>query len=290
MDLCSPREGRTSVGGDMWYVRESSNGEQREGGVTAGVSPLLEACDQAPEQPVSWSVQGSVGVTHGPTASPCAHEQVHALEKELQSLTVLYRTRGKKVEELSCALEAAEAEVERCERVQSHHRGQVEEQCVGLKKELEQLRTTATQMAEENALLSRQLEEVRQVAVLLEQDRDEVGSEPWLEVQADQAVTAPSPPSPQVQRQLQSSESTISSLQHQLEEVVGGDTLRQLRAQQEAALAAVNERHEVEVLRLQQELDLLKERTEGEGEGQNSLMPPSFLGAVFLIRGCGLGH
>ena len=52
----------------------------------------------------------------------------------------------------------------------------------------------------------------------------------------------------------------------------------------------MNERHEVEVLRLQQELDLLKERTEGEGEGQNSLMPPSFLGAVFLIRGCGLGH
>lgn len=97
-------------------------------------------------------------------------------------------------------------------------------------------------------------------------------------------------PPPQVQRQLQSSESAISSLQHQLEEVVGGDTLHQLRAQQETALAAVNERHEVEVLRLQQELDLLKEGTGGEGKGQNSLMPPSFLGAVFLTRGCGLGR
>jgi len=178
VDLCSPREGQTSVEADTWYVRESSNGDQREGGVTAGVPPLLEACDQAPEQPVSWAVQGSVGVTHGPTASPCAHEQVQALEKELQSLAVLYRTRGKKVEELSCALEAAEAEVERCERVQSHRRGQVEEECLGLKKELEQLRTLATQTAEENALLSRQLEEVRQVAVLMEQDRDEVCSEP----------------------------------------------------------------------------------------------------------------
>lgn len=176
--LCSPREGHTSVGGDTWYVRESSNGEQREGCVTVGVPPLLEVCDQAPQQPVSWSVQGSVGVTQWPTASPCAHEQVHALEKELQSLTVLYRTRGKKVEELSCALEAALAEVDRCERVQSHRRGQVEEECVRLKKELEQLRTSAAKMTEENVLVSRQLEEVRQVAVLMEQDRDEVCSEP----------------------------------------------------------------------------------------------------------------
>lgn len=70
--------------------------------------------------------------------------------------------------------------------------------------------------------------------------------------------------------------------------MVGGDTLRQLRGQHEAALAAVNERHAAEVLRLQQEVDRLKGGVEqqegagGEDGGHDSSTPTSFLGEALL--------
>ena len=106
-------------------------------------------------------------------------------------------------------------------------------------------------------------------------------------MQCVQGITAAS----QVQRQLQSAESAVSSLQRQLEEVVGGDTLRQLRDHYEATLAAASERHSAAVLRLQQELDGLKggaELQEGVGrevEGRGPSMPPSFLGEALLSTG-----
>ena len=177
---CSPPVGRVEGGGDAWHGRHSANGEQVEEGVTAGAPTLQEGCDQLPAQLEPWSGEGSVGLTNGPLAPVCVHVEVQALQKELHSLNVLYHARGRKLEELSSALEAAVAERERCERVQSHQRGEVEVECAALRKEMEQLRDSAMQMAEENASLSRQLEEVQQVAVLMEEDRNEVCLVPCL--------------------------------------------------------------------------------------------------------------
>lgn len=173
MVSCSPPEGDTAVGDNMWYGSESANRERQEG-VVAGVPPLhAEECDQG-LQLEPWSAESHVGVAHAPTGPVCAHEQVRALESELQSLTVLYHTQGKKVDQLSSALEAAVAERERCERMQSHRRDELEAQCAGLGKELDRLKVSAARMAEEKTLLSRQLEEVQQAAVLMEEDRNEV--------------------------------------------------------------------------------------------------------------------
>lgn len=283
---CSPPEGDTAVGGNMWYGSESANGERLEG-VTAGAQPFhAEECDQG-LQMEPLSVEGHVGVGHAPTDPVCVHEQVRALESELQSLTVLYHTRGKKVDQLSSALEAAVAERERCERMQSHRRGELEAECAALSKELDQLKVSAARMAEENTSLSRQLEEVQQAAVLMEEDRNEV----CFSTLTHGVVCPRNHGTPQVQRQLQSAESAVSSLQRQLEEVVGGDTLRQLREHYESTLAAASERHSAAVLRLQEELDRLKggaEPQEGAGredEGRGPSMPPSFLGEALLSIG-----
>ena len=162
----------STLEGSAWST--CSQEAEGEGCVAGGVPPLqVEECDQTPHSG-PWSAEGWVGVSHGPGDQVRGDARVHALESEMQSLTVLYRTRGKKLDEVSAALEAAVEEGKRCNRMHSHRQGELEAESAALRQELDRLRVSAVQMSEENASLSRQLEEAQCRAARAEEDRDEV--------------------------------------------------------------------------------------------------------------------
>lgn len=146
-------------------------------------------------------------------------------------LQVLYKVRGKKIDELNELVEVLRMEKEREGAVHLEEQARLKKMSESLEKELREAKDKLSHLSEENSILDHELRRQGEMVEQLCTDKKEL------------------------QQSLHTAEVAVSSLQQEIGSLTSGDIIKRVREQYEANITSLKEHHVAEILELRRELE-----------------------------------
>ena len=163
-------------------------------------------------------------------------------QKGLAQLQILYKARGRKIEELTEELASVKQESTREIRLLQHKVSSTEDECEALTNNLKQCQDMLHEAKSDNTQLLGRMETSEAVIQALSSSKEELTSK------------------------LVAAETAVESLNHQLKELGKSETLERARHQHDSVVESLQLRHQREVVMLKEEIDSLTKASNSSKE------------------------